>query len=54
MATKQIRIDEEVRAALAERAQNFETPNEVLRRLLELPPKPRRQPAQPATPPTAA
>jgi hypothetical protein len=40
MTTKQIRIDAEVREALAARARGFETPNLVLRRILELdPPK---------------
>jgi hypothetical protein len=48
MATKQIRIDEEVREALAARVRGFETPNEVLRRLLDLPAKPRRRPPEPA------
>jgi hypothetical protein len=36
MTTKQIRIDAEVREALAERARGFETPNLVLRRILKL------------------
>lgn len=34
--TKQIRVDEEVRKTLASLVRGFETPNQVLRRLLGL------------------
>ena len=42
-ADRIIRIDAEVYAGLQQIAQGFETPNDVLRRMLELAPKVRRR-----------